>query len=105
MAYLIADSGSTKCEWCLVNGNRKTTIITTGINPYFISKQDIVLLLQQSLLTNIKAPIDAVYFYGTGLGNAENVKIIKAVLKQLFATAAIDVQTDLVGAARSLLQH
>ena len=105
MAYLIADSGSTKCEWCLVNGNRKTTIITTGINPYFISKQDIVLLLQQSLLPKIKTPIDAVYFYGTGLGNAENVKIIKAVLKQLFATAAIDVQTDLVGAARSLLQH
>ncbi len=105
MAYLIADSGATKCEWCLVHNNRKTKIITAGISPYFLSKQQIIALLQSSLLPKIKMPIDAVYFYGTGLSNSDNVKIIKAVLKQLFATATIDVQTDLVAAARSLLQH
>jgi glucosamine kinase len=39
---LIADSGATKCEWCLVNGNRKKTIVTHGINPYFVTAEQAV---------------------------------------------------------------
>ena len=32
---LIADSGATKCEWCLlVDGKKKKTILTDGLSPY-----------------------------------------------------------------------
>ena len=105
MAYLIADSGATKCEWCLINNGKKTKIITIGISPYFINKEQIVDLLKAALLPKIKIEISSIYFYGTGLANADNIKIIKTALKQLFPATAIEVNTDLVAAARSLLQN
>lgn len=104
MAYLIADSGSTKCEWAFVNENATKKFSTIGVNPYFLSKEQIVDLLIKNVLTKSKNTIiTAVYFYGTGLGNADNVKIIKAALKNVFSVAKLEVNTDILGAARSLL--
>ncbi len=38
MAILIADSGATKCEWCLADTRKKTkTVFTQGISPYFLN--------------------------------------------------------------------
>ena len=45
---LIADSGSTKAEWCLMDGKKKKTIITQGISPYFLSAQQIQDLLKRN---------------------------------------------------------
>jgi glucosamine kinase len=105
MAYLIADSGATKCEWCLVHNNKKTTIITNGISPYFLNQQQIIALLQTDLLPKINIEIESIFFYGTGLSNADNVKMIKACLKKTFLNVVVEVNTDLVAAARSLLQN
>ena len=104
MAYLIADSGSTTCEWCIVNNNKKTKFTTIGINPYFLSKQEIVAILLAEVLPQIgKKTIDNIYFYGTGLGNIANTIIVKSVLKTVFPTSKIDINTDMLAAARSLL--
>ena len=35
---LIADSGSTKTEWCLLHGNKKTIINSQGMSPYFLDE-------------------------------------------------------------------
>jgi len=43
-----------------------------------------------------------VHFYGTGLSNQNNVKIIKAALKKVFTSAKIEINTDLLAAARAL---
>ena len=52
---LIADSGATKCEWCLlVDGKKKKTIITDGLSPYFLTADQITALLQMHLLPKIK---------------------------------------------------
>jgi len=100
---LIADSGATKCEWCLLNGRTKKRVFTQGISPYFLSKEQIIALLQTELLPALKsAVIDEVHYYGTGLGNITNVKLMKAALQNLFPAAAIETNTDLLGAARSL---
>jgi N-acetylglucosamine kinase-like BadF-type ATPase len=106
MSYLIADSGSTKCEWALVNGKKSKKFSTIGISPYFLTQQQIIDLLTTVVLPKIKQEtISHIYFYGTGLGNAENLKIIKAALKKISPSAKIDVNTDILGAARSLLQN
>ncbi len=103
MLQLIADSGSTKCEWCLLQNGKKKIIITQGISPYFLNTAQIVLLLQNELLPKIKnAAIETINFYGTGLSNPANIKIIKKALKQLFTTATINVEHDLLAAARAL---
>lgn len=100
---LIADSGSTKCEWCLVNNNKTKTIITGGISPYFLNGQQIVALLQQELIPSLKNNLpEEIFYYGTGLKNPANATIIKKALKILFPQAFIEVQHDLLGAARAL---
>jgi glucosamine kinase len=103
MAILIADSGATKCEWRLVGRDKKKTILTQGISPYFLDELQITVLLTKELLPKLgKTQVKELFFYGTGLSNADNAKIIRKALKNLFPKAKTDVQTDLVGAARAL---
>lgn len=103
---LIADSGATKCEWRLVQDGRNKTIITQGISPYFLSAEQITALITKELLPKIKnAAVAKIHFYGTGLSNADNVTILKKVLKDIFPKARIEVQTDLLAAARALCGH
>ncbi|MBW0161429.1 MAG: N-acetylglucosamine kinase [Sediminibacterium sp. Gen4] len=101
---LIADSGATKCEWCVLeNGKKKKTIYTQGISPYFLSGPQIISLLEKELLPKLKnITVQEIYFYGTGLGNPNNVKIVKAVFKKLFPKSKTEVQNDLLAAARAL---
>jgi glucosamine kinase len=100
---LIADSGATKCEWCLLHDNKKKTIVTQGISPYFLDTEQIVALLQRELLPKIKnVQVDELYYYGTGLSNPNNVKLVKAALKKLFPSAYIEATHDLMAAARAL---
>ncbi|MBN8718074.1 MAG: N-acetylglucosamine kinase [Sediminibacterium magnilacihabitans] len=100
---LIADSGATKCEWCLLQQGKKKSITTQGISPYFLSASQITELLTAELLPKLKqVVVDEVFFYGTGLANMNNVKILQSVLKKAFPKAAIEVQNDLLAASRAL---
>src|SRR5215217_6609867 len=99
---LIADSGATKCEWLLMNNGKKTTIFTIGISPYFLDGSQITELLQKELLPKLKSvEIEAVHFYGTGLSNPNNAKIICKTLEQLFH-GKVTANTDMLAAARAL---
>lgn len=106
MAILIADSGATKCEWCLINKGRKKIIFTQGISPYFLNSEGVQLILQKELLPAIKKyAVEAIYYYGTGCGNPANVKMIKKAIAKVFAGAAITVESDMTAAARALCGH
>lgn len=100
---LIADSGATKCEWCLLENGKTKKILTQGISPYFLTGEQIEVMLGKELLPKLKnLAVDRVHFYGTGLNNQENIKIVSKVLRKLFPGAKTEVQTDLLGAARAL---
>jgi len=100
---LIADSGATKTEWCLLEGSSKRKLLTAGISPYFLSTAEIVSLLQQELLPRLKkVAIQEVFYYGTGCANPANAKIVSKALTLLFPAANIEVTHDLMGAARAL---
>jgi glucosamine kinase len=102
-AILIADSGSTKCEWCLLDNGKKKKIITPAISPYFVTPAETTAILTNNLIKKLgTAKIEAVYFYGTGLRDPENAKSMKGVLKKLFPKTTIEIQHDLMGAARAL---
>ncbi len=103
---LIADSGSTKCEWCYLNNGRKKKIITRGISPYFLSADEIIASLNKELLPKLKQQkIEQVFFYGTGLRDDKNKRFIHSTLKKIFNKAEIEAQTDLLGAARALCKN
>ena len=100
---LIADSGATKAEWCLINKEKTKTIITQGINPYFLNAEQIRHILLTELVPKLKeAKVDEIYYYGTGCANPANAKIIRKVLLQVFAGSQTDVHQDLMAAARAL---
>lgn len=103
MAILIADSGATKCEWCLLNGNKKKIIITQGLSPYFLNTKQIETILRNDLLPSLTSHvIDTVYFYGTGCLRPENAKIVQKAIKAVFEGATIQVSHDMTAAARAL---
>ena len=104
--YIIADSGATKCQWTMVSSNKKTTFDTVGISPYFLSTAQIQALVEKTFKNKIKLDsVNAVYFYGTGLSNPQNVTQLKKALKAVFTKASFDIQTDLVAAARATCQN
>lgn len=100
---LIADSGSTKAEWCLLDGKKRKTIYTQGMSPYFLDTDQIQQILAVELKSKLKnIEPDEVYYYGTGCSNPENAKSVKKALKNTFAKAKISVDHDLMGAAKAL---
>jgi N-acetylglucosamine kinase-like BadF-type ATPase len=99
---LIADSGATKTEWCLLEGNKKNIFITQGMSPYFISAEQMVKIIKDELKPKIKQKIDEVHYYGTGCANPENAKSVKSVFKNVFPESKVSVDHDLMAAAKAL---
>lgn len=100
---LIADSGSTKTDWRLVNETEQVkSFQTIGFNPYYISEQQILDELSKSALTEIKQQVTQVFFYGAGCSSEAKSGEIKQALQQFFTKATIEVDHDLLAAARSL---
>lgn len=100
---LVADSGSTKTEWCLADkGTRVKTILTKGINPVFESEEDIKIELSKNLLPSLEGvAIEAVHFFGAGCAYEEVNKIVENAISALLKVP-VEVQSDLLCAARSL---
>lgn len=103
---LIADSGATKAEWCLLQAGKKKIFITQGISPYFLTTDQIVDLVTAEVAKKIKnVTVNNLFFYGTGCAAPQNAKSMKSALQKVFPDAAVDVQTDLIAAARALCGH
>ena len=100
---LIADSGSTKTEWCLLNNGKKKKVFTQGISPYFLSEDQISGILTSELLPSLKKTEPSeIFFYGTGCSNPSNVRLVQRAIKTVFPEAEISIEHDLMGAAKAL---
>ena len=101
---IIADSSSTRTEWCLVEGNNILEQATTGgLNPYFQSRREISHKIRLELPQSFfKRRWEHVYFYGAGCSNDAKKKIIESSIIAQFKTPTT-VESDLLGAARGLL--
>ena len=103
---LIADSGSTKTEWCLLKNNKPTLFTTQGMSPYFVNAEQVEQIMRTEVFPFLKKnKIDEMHFYGTGCKNPANLKMFKKVFAKLFAEAVIEVDNDLSGAAKALCGH
>ena len=75
---LIADSGSTKAEWCFLSEGKKKKIATHGLSPYFLNAQQIIEIVQNEVAVKLqKHFIKNIFFYGTGCSAPENAKLVK----------------------------
>jgi glucosamine kinase len=106
MSILIADSGSTKCEWCLVSRGKRSTWFTQGMSPYFLTAEQMENLVRTELMPKLPRKLPSeVHFYGTGNKNPENARRTRTVLRRIFKDAKVTVDHDLLGAARALCQQ
>ena len=101
---LIADSGSTKTAWAVVE-NPNNVIKTDGINPIFMDSAQIENTLRTQLVPNIAETITEVYFYGAGCANEEKNNIVKRAIQSVFGDIKVEIASDLLGAARGLCGH
>ena len=100
---LIADSGSTKTEWCLLKGKTKAIFTSQGMSPYFINGDQMENIIRREVLPFVKkSPVEELYYYGTGCTNSANVKMVKKTLKNCFPSASLFIDTDVAGAAKAL---
>lgn len=104
---LIADSGSTKTDWVLCDKDTVVTRVRTqGLNPTLQESEAIHDILSQELAGKIdtEAP-NAIYFYGAGCAYDEANKRIRNALEKIFTTKNIEINSDLLAAARAMCGH
>jgi len=102
---LIADSGSTKTDWCLINNDgTQAFFVTEGYNPFYVDDNYIC----NSIRNNFNGKIDVsqiteVDFYGAGCQH-DNISLMQNTLAKIFTRAKIiSVNDDLLAAAHALL--
>lgn len=98
---LIADSGSTKTRWELLQDGNTATVYTKGTNPFYQSREDIIAIVRKELLPQINAAPDKIFFYGAGISQKDKVAIVQDALQSVFPQARIEVEHDLLAAARA----
>lgn len=101
---LTADSGATKTDWSFGTNKRDARIVQTqGINPFHQTKEHIGRVLKEELLPQLEREKDIthIHFYGAGC-TPEKSAVVKDELKSLLPHAEVEVQSDLLGAARAL---
>lgn len=107
--HLIADSGSTKTAWRLIKS--ENTIIpleTIGYSPQYVTTDEMIADLLKVFVPQLMVStqqIQKISFYGTGCSTPRTVGIIQLALENVFEQAEIEVNHDLLGAARALCGH
>jgi glucosamine kinase len=107
---LVADSGSTKTAWRLIDEqSRIHQISTQGFNPYFQDEKQIGGVLKDEFFNqlpdNIQLQNLEIFFYGAGCSSEEKKLVVKRALIDVFPGADVFVEHDLLAAARATCGH
>jgi glucosamine kinase len=103
---LIADSGSTKTDWRIIEKEGAVKMFeSSGLNPFYLSEEDI----SQEIANRVAQDMDTgdemrIFFYGAGCSTPEKNQIVANGLMRVFPRASVAVASDLLGAARALFK-
>lgn len=99
---IIADSGSTKTDWCIIEpGGIRTAFTTSGINPVVMDEDTVRRILREELMPHVTHALDIydIQFFGAGCTPAK-IPVIESLLRELFPHAYnMRVASDMLGAA------
>ena len=98
---LVADSGSTKCDWVFSDEKSTDMVHTAGLNPLFLDSISMKgIILGNETVQKKRELVSAVYFYGAACSSTERKKIVRMALEESFPEAnTVVVDHDLMGAA------
>lgn len=104
---IIADSGSTKTDWVIVDeeGLELKRVRTIGFNPYFQTSDFIFNTLKKSFeeIQDLLPQISEVYFYGAGCSSNEKNLIVQLAIEKIFTNAEVSINHDMIAASRASL--
>lgn len=101
---LIADSGSTKCDWVVVDRNENVIlkVRTEGLNPRLLSIAQICeILCRSKKLFEVKESINKVFFYGAGCADSQSRSNLMKMFSDYFSNAIITIEEDLTAAVHA----
>ncbi len=101
---LIADSGASKSDWVLMDdAGEQLGFQLAGLNPYYLSTAETVNIISKELIPFIESrKVDKLYFYGAGCSSLYKCMMMEEAFQKLFKNADIQIESDLLGAARAL---
>lgn len=104
---LLADSGSTKTDWGLVeNGKLVKRLRTSGMNPFQMSEEAITEEIKTHLVPELPDTVlDEVHFYGAGCTKEKQPIVERALRANLTINGECEVASDMLGAARGICGH
>lgn len=105
---LVADCGSTKIDWCLLNNQKvEKQVFTMGMNAVMLTEEEIRLRIAEELVPELTGyPVEEVYFYGAGCISEEVCSNVARAIRSNFSESIkVEVHTDLLAAARALFGH
>lgn len=101
---VIVDSGSTKTHLVILNSENAFKEYTfAGINPFYQTENEIYSIIQKALCEEPNNGVEAVFHYGAGCSFQEKKQIVKNAWCKLFPCADVCIDSDMLGAAKSLL--
>lgn len=99
---LVADGGSTKCDWVGIDyqGQVGFKATTKGINPAFLKEEEVLAYLAESEeLACYRSKVRKIFFYGAGCGLKRQQDFLAGTLQKYFSgTSGIKVEGDLAAA-------
>ena len=97
---LVADSGSTKCDWLYAGpGDKLRRVESPGLNPTFHSSNYITVKTAKAFKGVDTNAFTHVFFYGAGCSNDKNKEIVTEGLSKVFGHAEIKVSHDIEASA------
>lgn len=103
---LIADSGSSKTDWRVIDGQGEIRQFrTVGFNPFYQSADEMAEGMQTSDILNLRGQIDQVFFYGAGCTSDRNRTVVAKTINSFYEKAVVTVDHDLMAAARATCGH
>jgi len=106
MSYIfIADSGSTKTDWRIIDtkSGEIKQLVTKGLNPFHHTPSSIKEELQANLIPQLTSGVSHIYFYGAGCSSDLKKEELKTIFLEVFGDIFIEINHDLLAAARSTL--
>lgn len=109
---LIADAGSTKTEWLILDkgGMVCGRYLGPGINAAILPDQELISRFEDAtsyLCDNTEdCSVESIVYYGAGCASDAINSRVSAALRESWPTAgSVDVYSDLTGAAHAMLGH
>lgn len=102
---IIADSGSTKTSWSIIDGQNITHKETIGLNPLMTEEIIISQSFKEVIQHTEPERIRSVYFYGAGCTSDFLCNKVKKAISSVIYVNDIVVKSDIYAAAHGLLNN